>query len=171
MTLKKRLLSRATLAGVGIAVPAVLAVTVIAGAAPPETLAAAPCTAAGKSVLIRTHSATVYCGPARATVRLGGRTMTFNSGTCVWTPSLFKVQLGTIFLFRNFARERGFEIRASGYPVARALIQVYWDGAYYEAGTLHATARPNGSSTGGTFSGKTGRNGTGPSISGTISCS
>ena len=147
------------------------AVASTAGAGSSQTLAAAPCTPAGKAVLIRKQSATVYCGPARATVRLGGRTMTFKSGTCVWTSSSFKVQLGTIFLFRNFARERGFEIRASGYPVARALIQVYWDGAYYEAGTLHATARPNASNTGGTFTGKTGRNGTGPSISGTISCS
>ena len=148
-----------------------LAAAGTAGAAPSQTLGAAPCTPAGKPVLIRKQSATVYCGPARATVRLNGRTMTFNGGTCVWTSNSFKVQLGTIFLFRNFARERGFEIRASGYPVARALIQVYWDGAYYEAGTLHATARPNVSNTGGTFTGKTGRNGTGPSISGTISCS
>ena len=128
-----------------------LAAAGTAGAASSQTPAAAPCTPAGKPVFIRKQAATVYCGPARATVRLGGRTMTFNGGTCVWTPSTFKVQLGTIFLFRNFARERGFEIRAAGYPVARALIQVYWDGTYYEAGTLHATARPNGSNTGGTF--------------------
>ena len=144
-----------------------------AGAAPAQRLATAPCNPAGKQVLIRNQSATVYCGPARATVKVGGRTMTFNSGTCVWTSNSFKVQLGTVFLFRAkpLQRERGFELRATGYPVARALIQVYADGTYHEAGTLYATARPNASQTGGTFTGKTGRRGTGPSISGTISCS
>jgi len=160
-----------TSAVVALAVLALSAVT--ADAAASQRFAAASCNPGGKQVLIRNQSATVYCGPARATVRVGGRTMTFNNGTCAWTSNSFKVQLGTIFLFRGkpLQRERGFELRATGYPVARALIQVYADGTYYEAGTLHATARPNASNTGGTFTGKTGRNGTGPSISGTISCS
>jgi hypothetical protein len=133
---------------------------------------AAACSPDGKAVVIGGKSATVYCGPAKATVRVGGQTMTFRGGTCVWTTNSFKLQLGTIFLFRTkpLQSQPGFSIYATGVPVAKALIQVYSQGTYSEASPVYATARPTGAQAGGSFQGKTGKKGTGPAISGTITC-
>lgn len=135
-------------------------------------LQATACSSTGKDVTIGGKAATVYCGPAKATVHVGGRTMTFRNGSCSWTSNSFKLQLGTIFLFRSrpLQQQAGFAIYATGVPVARALVDIYWKGTYYYATTLHATALPNGNQTGGTFQGKLGSKGTGPSVSGTISC-
>jgi len=99
--------------------------------------------------------------------------MTFRNGTCVWTSNSFKLQLGTIFLFRSkpLQSQPGFSIYANGYPVARALIEIYWRGKYYFTSTVHTTARPSANRSGGTFEGKVGKSGTGPSVTGTVSCS
>lgn len=134
--------------------------------------ATAACSANGKDVTIGGKAATVFCGPARVTVHVGSRTMTFRNGTCVWTSNSFKVRLGTIFLFRStpLQPQAGFSLYAAGYPVARALIEVYSGGTYTFASTLHTTARPSPNRAGGTFTGKTGKSGTGPKISGTVSC-
>lgn len=133
---------------------------------------AAACSPDGKDVVIGGKSATVYCGPAKATVHVGGQTLTFTGATCVWTTNSFKLQLGTIFLFRTkpLQSQPGFSIHATGIPVARALIQVYSQRTYSEASPVYATARPTGALTGDSFQGKTGKKGTGPAISGTITC-
>lgn len=147
-------------------------VVLVAGVGAVSDTRAAGCSSGGKDVVIGGKAATVYCGPAKATVRLGGRTMTFRGGTCVWTSNSFKLQLGTIFLFRSkpLQSQPGFSIYATGVPVARALIEVYERGVYSEASPVYATARPTGVRAGGTFEGKTGKRGTGPAISGTITC-
>jgi hypothetical protein len=136
-------------------------------------LTPAGCSPNGKAVWIGGKSARVYCGPARATVRIGSQTMTFRNGTCVWTTNSFKLQLGTIFLFRGtpLQQQPGFSIYANGGAVARALVEVYWGGRYYYASPLRTTAQASSTRTGGTFKGRTGKGGTGPSISGTIRCS
>lgn len=89
-----------------------------AAAAPEGGLTATACNPGGKQVLIGGRSASVFCGPATATVKLGGTTLTFSKGTCVWTSNSFTLELGTIFLFwsKPFPLQPGFAIRAAGYP-------------------------------------------------------
>jgi hypothetical protein len=148
--------------------------TIAAQAGVPSTKhAPAACSAKGKDVVIGGKAATVYCGTAKATVRVGSQTMTFRNGTCAWTSNSFKLQLGTIFLSRSkpLQKQAGFSIYATGYPVARALVEVYWHGHYTFTSTLHETARPSANRAGGTFTGKAGKAGTGPSVSGTVTCS
>ena len=129
--------------------------------------------ARGKAVTIGGRAATVYCGAAKATVRVGSQTMTFRNGTCAWTSNSFKLQLGTIFLSRSkpLQTQDGFSLYAAGYPVARALVEVYWHGHYTFTSTLHESARPSANRAGGTFTGKAGKSGTGPTVSGTVTCS
>jgi len=52
-------------------------------ASPAHQLTPAGCSPNGKAVWIGGKSARVYCGPARAAVRIGSQTMTFRNGTCV----------------------------------------------------------------------------------------
>lgn len=132
----------------------------------------AACTAAGKDFDPGGRLYTVYCGPATATVHVAGKTMTFRNGTCTWAPSSFKLQLGTIYFSRKpLQTQPGFSIYAAGGATAKALIQVYWQGAYYVASPEYMTARPQAGQAGGSFTGKTGAKGTGPTMTGTVSCS
>jgi hypothetical protein len=159
--------------------PALVALVLGSGAiaaqagVPAKKLLPSSCSPKGKDVTIGGNPATVYCGAAKATVRVGSQTMTFRNGTCSWTSNSFKLQLGTIFLSRSkpLQKQDGFSIYATGYPVARALVEVYWHGHYTFTSTLHETARPSANRAGGTFTGKAGKAGTGPSVSGTITCS
>jgi len=159
--------------GVALALLAVGGLALNAYAAPTHKVTQAGCSPAGKDVTIGGKAATVYCGPARATVRIGSQTMTFRHGTCVWSTNSFKLQLGTIFLFRSkpLQQQPGFSIYANGGAVARALVEIYWGGRYSYASPLHATAQANSSRTGGTFKGRLGKGGTGLPVNGTIHCS
>jgi len=50
---------------------------------------------------IRTSGGATYrtfCGPARATVHLGGRTYRFTQGSCLRTRNMFTINIGTITL-------------------------------------------------------------------------
>jgi hypothetical protein len=165
------------LLAVGVVVVAMLAIPAFAGgggtmnaaAAPAAGLSATACKPAGKDVSIGGRPATVFCGPATAIVKLGGRTLRFSKGTCVWTSSTFKLELGTIFLFwgKPYPTQPGFAIRAAGYPVARALVQVYSQGKRTSLSTTRATARPYADRTGGTFEGRTAA---GARVTGTVKC-
>jgi len=145
--------------------------TTSAVAAPEGGLTATACNPAGKNVLISGRSAYVFCGPATATVKLGGRTLKFSKGTCVWTSNSFNLELGTIFfpyvLSKPFPLQAGFVIRAAGYPVARALVEIYWQGKRTNLTTTRTTARPNANRTGGTFEGRTAA---GALVTGTVKC-
>jgi hypothetical protein len=46
------------------------------------------------STTIKGHKAVVYCGPATASLRIGGKTYTFKKGTCIWAGSLI-LTIGT----------------------------------------------------------------------------
>jgi len=140
-----------------------------AAAAPEGGLTATACNPGGKQVLIGGRSASVFCGPATATVKLGGTTLTFSKGTCVWTSNSFKLELGTIFLFwrKPFPQQPGLAIRANGVPVARALVQVYWQGKLTTLSTTRTTARPDANRAGGTFEGRTAA---GARVTGTVTC-
>ena len=41
-----------------------------------------------RSTTIKGHKAVVYCGPASASLRIGGKTYTFKNGTCIWSGGL-----------------------------------------------------------------------------------
>jgi len=131
--------------------------------------AAAACSPGGKDVRISGRTAYVFCGPAKATVRLGGKSLAFRNGTCVWTSNSFKLELGTIFLFwrKPFPQQPGLAIRANGVPVARALVQVYWQGKLTTLSTTRTTARPDANRAGGTFEGRTAA---GARVTGTVTC-
>jgi hypothetical protein len=170
-------MNRISLLGAAVVVVAILAVpafaadggTVNAAAAPAGGSSATACNPGGKDVVIGGKPASVFCGPASATVKLGGRTLTFRNGTCIWKSSTFTLELGTIFLFwgKPYPLQPGFAIRAAGYPVARALVEIYSQGKRTSLSTVRATARPNASRTGGTFEGRTAA---GARVIGTVKC-
>ena len=41
-----------------------------------------------RSNTIKGHKAVVYCGPATASLHIGGKTYTFKNGTCIWSGGL-----------------------------------------------------------------------------------
>ncbi len=43
---------------------------------------------APRSRTIKGHKAVVYCGPATASLHIGGKTYTFKNGTCIWSGGL-----------------------------------------------------------------------------------
>jgi hypothetical protein len=138
-------------------------------AAPTHQVATKACSPNGKAVTIGGKAATVYCGAAKATVVIGFQKMTFRNGTCVW-GKLFKLRMGTIFLFRGKPLQQqqpGFSI----YADSKAHVEFYWGGRYYYASPLYTTAQANSTRTGGTFKGRIGKGGTGLAITGTIRCS
>ncbi len=47
-----------------------------------------------RSTTIKGHQAVVYCGPATASLHIGGKTYTFKNGTCIWSGALI-LTLGT----------------------------------------------------------------------------
>ena len=47
------------------------------------------------SKTIHGHKAVVYCGPATASLRIGGKSYTFKNGTCIWSGGLI-LTLGTL---------------------------------------------------------------------------
>jgi hypothetical protein len=164
---------RRGLAGIALGALAFGVTAIDAGATTPSKASRpAACTAKGRLVTVGGQRATAYCGTAKATARVGGTSMTFRNGTCVWGASSFQIHLGTIHLLAGSSvqREPAFTIYASGYPVAKALVEIYWRGRAYVTSTLHATARPSANRSGGTFAGRIGKTGTGPAISGTVTC-
>jgi hypothetical protein len=155
--------------GLALVVLALGGLALDAYASPARHVEATACSPDGKDVTIGGNAATVYCGPAKATVVIGSRKMTFRNGTCVWGKNSFTLRMGTIFLSRGkpLQQQPGFSI----YAGARALVEVYWRGKYSSASPVYTTAKANATRTGGTFKGRIGKGGTGPAISGTIRCS
>ncbi|MBA2545709.1 MAG: hypothetical protein H0V15_02430 [Solirubrobacterales bacterium] len=68
---------------------------------------------------------------------------------------------------KPFPLQPGFAIRAAGYPVARALVEIYWQGKRASIATTRTTVRPNSNRTGGTFEGSTPA---GARVTGTVRC-
>jgi hypothetical protein len=65
-------------------IAAVTAVSAATGAQAAATRA----TCALGSTTVKGHKAVAYCGPATATLEIGGRSYRFKSGTCLWAGSL-----------------------------------------------------------------------------------
>jgi len=112
-----------------------------AAAAPEGGLTATACNPGGKQVLIGGRSASVFCGPATATVKLGDTTLTSSS-------------VNELLVQPGFAIPR----RATRGPGARRDL---WQGG------ARATARPSSNRTGGTFEGSTPA---GARVTGTVRC-
>lgn len=140
-----------------------------APAAPAAGLSATACKPAGRGVWIGNRFATVFCGPATATVKLGGRTLTFSKGTCIWTTNSFTLQLGTIFhsWYKPYPVNPALSIWTSSGPVARAVVHIYWQGKRTLLSTTRTTARANATLTGGTFEGRTAAGGR---VTGAVRC-
>jgi hypothetical protein len=75
-------------------VAATLAIAVCGSAAGSAERSAGALPCANKISKVHGKTAVGYCGPATATVTVGGKTYTFRSGLCIKTES-FTVQLGT----------------------------------------------------------------------------
>lgn len=70
----------------------VAAVGVCSAAGAGATSARSACALSSKS--IKGHKAVVFCGPATASLHIGGKSYSFKSGICIWAGSLI-LTLGT----------------------------------------------------------------------------
>jgi len=137
--------------------------------------AATECTPKTKTV--GGHRATVFCGPAKAVVHMGGKTYSFSSGDCTKQPGAFTVNIGT-----KTAKP------TAGYSYLGLIVQGNKSGTYmgdkvliaFNVGRLHASLlTPDGSARAatkvvlasrllsGTFSGKNER---GRRVTGSFTC-
>ncbi len=113
-----------------------------------------------------------FCGPAKATVKLGSKTYRFSNGTCARTATYFYLNLGTEVLTGPKGSYSYFGLDVGAYPGANAgtraarkdgtysggLVTVRWKG---KDSILNGAGDPNvkitleKSRTAGTFSGTT----------------
>lgn len=155
-------------------VAAIVVSSVAASAAPGS---AAPCRAGVRQV--NGVLSRVFCGPAKAAVKLGGKTLTYAGGACERTPAYFDVNIGIATLGQTtkpkpdyFGVLVGRAPGSSGPPAAK-------DGTYRRGVTVaavsggkgvafvNAAVTLKGNRTRGTF---TARTITGASVSGSFSC-
>jgi hypothetical protein len=91
---------------------AVLALAVAAGPGlvPPAARSAPPAAAACKAgpITIGGQPAEVFCGPARASVRVGGKTLRFVGGRCTRAFSELIVNIGTLILARSTVQRQPY---------------------------------------------------------------
>jgi len=71
------------------------ALAAVAAAAAPASSDAAACTPGVRTV--DGSPARVFCGPAKAMVRMGGKTLTFAGGACERSGGRYVVNIGTFF--------------------------------------------------------------------------
>jgi hypothetical protein len=125
----------------------------------------ATCTPGTKT--ISGASARTFCGPARATVTLNGKTVSYRGGSCSTSIGLFSVNIGTVVLgtVKNAPEYFGVTAKARPGSHSRQTIAVVHAGSTRAViGTV--TLKPG--LKGGTFSGKA--FGLKTVISGSFSC-
>ena len=85
------MLGRVRLASFGLLCAAALTTASVAGAAPAAACTPRHMTTAG-------HAAIAYCGPATATIAIGGHTYLFRHGTCIRSATVdaLQISLGTL---------------------------------------------------------------------------
>jgi hypothetical protein len=117
----------------GFAVAAVAAIAAVAG---PSTVAsgAAPCTSS-KPVTIHGHAGLALCGPAIATVTVGGKTYTFRNGHCaepIPNSDSFQLTLGfDVPAFggpNNNSGKPGFSLDIAKHQTSAAVAFAYFGG-------------------------------------------
>jgi hypothetical protein len=112
-------------------------------------------------------SARTFCGAAKATVNVNGKTIAYTGGACSTSIGLFTVNIGTAVLgsLENAPEYLGVTAKAKGGPQARQTIAVFHAGksrAIIGTVTLRAGLRQ------GTFAGKA--FGSTETISGSFTC-
>lgn len=75
---------------------AALTATIAAGSASPSRPTRAGCTAG--MISYGGTQARVFCGSAKATVKIGGRTLSFKGGSCERTSKYVAINIGTVVL-------------------------------------------------------------------------
>jgi len=94
----------------------VAAIAVVAG----STAAAAPTRAActpGQST-VDGHTAMTFCGPAKATVKVNGKTYKFKGGSCIKTSKYVNLNIGTVVLGAKKQKVPYMSILVGAYPGA-----------------------------------------------------
>jgi hypothetical protein len=119
-----------------------LAVLALSGAA----VAAAPAARSGCTPTqfnSNGSSGVVFCGPAKATAKVGGRTYTFSNGACIRTPKYVNVNIGTEVLsgpkqkYSYFGLLVGEGTTANAKPASKdgtysgGLVTIRWKGKDY----------------------------------------
>ncbi len=164
--------------------PAALAVgaaaaALVAGATASATPARHACTPGVRNV--NGVLSRVFCGPARASVKLGGRTLVFTNGACERTARYFDVNIGIVTLGQTSKpRPAYFGIVVGRVPGAPPGVPAAGKDGVYTAGVTLAlvsggrgvlTVRPTvtlkSGRTRGTFAAKTAA---GAAVSGSFSC-
>ena len=155
----------------GVVLVAMLALVATVGAQTGRAAATAVCTP--KNTMIGGQPATVFCGPAVATIKAVGRTFRITAGSCVMQAGSMFAQVGTI----GGPRQGGLQSRPLFYvlfnpasPAKGSLL--YWivDGKRYRAAKGARLALTGERvSFSGTLDRGAGASGSGP-FSGTLSC-
>jgi hypothetical protein len=133
----------------GIVLAAGLAALALAAQAP----ARSECTAGPRTVGAATYR--TFCGPAHATLHLGGRTYTFSGGSCDTTATAFTINIGTITLPPTKPKYRWFGItvftKHDGTSKNQAASWQFPNGKH--GSLFHATVKLTNGRKQGTFSG------------------
>jgi len=111
--------------------------------------------------------ARTFCGPAKATVTLNGKTVSYKGGSCSTSIGLFSVNIGTVVLGPVKNAPEYFGVTATAKPRSQArqtIALVHAAGHHAVIGSV--TLKPGLKS--GTFTGK--EFGAKTSISGTFTC-
>jgi hypothetical protein len=128
----------------------------------------------------------VFCGPAKATAKFGGKSYAFSGGACTKTAKYFNVNIGTLVLSGPKKKYSYFAILVGAYPgslpgaksagkdgtYGAGLASVIWKGKSYTlngAGDKSVKVTLKKNRTAGSFSGTTFFSPKIP-ISGTFSC-
>ena len=143
---------------------AILVASVLASAAPAGA-GAATCSPGVKA--IAGASARTFCGPAKATVKLNGKAVSYSGGICSTSIGLFSVNVGTVVLGKvpNAPEYFGLTAKAKPGTQSRQTIAVVHAGATRGIiGTVTLTPGLKG----GTFAGKV--FGSSATIAGSFTC-
>jgi hypothetical protein len=112
-------------------------------------------------------NARTFCGPAKASVRLGGKTITYKNGECSKSIGLFSVNIGTVVLGNLKNKPEYFGVTATakaGFQAKQTIAVVHAGKSKAIIGTVTLKAGLKS----GTFSGKV--FGSPATISGSFTC-
>jgi hypothetical protein len=112
-------------------------------------------------------SARTFCGPAKATVKINGKSITYTGGACSTSIGLFTVNIGTVVLgtLKNAPEYVGVTAKAKVGAQSRQTIAVVHAG---KSQAIIGTVTISAGMKQGTFAGKT--FGSTESISGSFTC-
>jgi hypothetical protein len=116
-------------------------------------------------------SGMVFCGPAKATAKVGGKSYSFSGGSCTRTSKYFNINIGTLVLSGPKKKYSYFAILVGAYPgslpgakaagkdgtYAGGLVSVIWQGKAHTlngAGDKTVKVTLKKGRTAGSFSGK-----------------